>query len=163
MGHSLIRSLICSHHSLVELALPRLLCSRAPLRSLVRLLAHFADSLARGTVNDRMAVYSVFFLFWPIVDRCQAWRWRLSSPAPLPPPPPLHPPLPLPPPPPLSLTPPLVGTASVLHRVFCGLRPSWDWVSKLKLLSPHVFESESDKRQRGDRWTEIKERQKNKQ
>ena len=39
--------------------------SRPPLRSLVRSLAHFAHSLARGTVNDEMAIYSVFlFLFW---------------------------------------------------------------------------------------------------
>ena len=37
------------------------LCSRAPLRSLVRTLAHFAHSRARGTVNDYMANYSVFF------------------------------------------------------------------------------------------------------
>ena len=36
-------------------------CSRAPLRSLVRLLAHFTHSLPRGTVNDKMAIYPVFF------------------------------------------------------------------------------------------------------
>ena len=36
LGHSLIRSLFC-------------------------LLAHFAHSLARGTMNDLMAIYSVFF------------------------------------------------------------------------------------------------------
>ena len=35
--------------------------SRPPLRSLVRSLAHFAHSLARGTVNDWMAILSVFF------------------------------------------------------------------------------------------------------
>ena len=34
---------------------------RPPLRSLVRSLAHFAHSLARGTENDLMAIYSVFF------------------------------------------------------------------------------------------------------
>ena len=34
--------------------------SRPPLHSLVRLLAHFAQSLARGTVNDWM----IFFLFF---------------------------------------------------------------------------------------------------
>ena len=33
----------------------------APLRSLVCLLAHFAHSLARRTVNDWMAILSVFF------------------------------------------------------------------------------------------------------
>ena len=35
--------------------------SRAPLRSLVCSLAHFALSLARGTVDDWMDIYSVFF------------------------------------------------------------------------------------------------------
>ena len=35
--------------------------SRPPLRSLVRSLAHFARSLARGTVNDWIAILSVFF------------------------------------------------------------------------------------------------------
>ena len=57
------------------------LCSRAPLRSLVCSLAHFAHSRARGTVNDSMgvfalpvmrthpmAIFSVFFFsFWTIV------------------------------------------------------------------------------------------------
>ena len=40
----------------------------APLCSLFCSLAHPAHSLARGTVNDRMAIYSVFFsipLFFP--------------------------------------------------------------------------------------------------
>ena len=35
--------------------------SRPPLRSLIRSLNHFAHSLARGTVNDWMAILSVFF------------------------------------------------------------------------------------------------------
>ena len=35
--------------------------SRPPLRSLVRSLAHFTHSLARGKVNDWMAILSVFF------------------------------------------------------------------------------------------------------
>ena len=35
--------------------------SRPPLRSLVCLLVHFAHSLARGIVNDWMAILSVFF------------------------------------------------------------------------------------------------------
>ena len=39
--------------------------SRPPLRSLVRSLAHFAHSLARGTVNGWMAILSVFF---PVFD-----------------------------------------------------------------------------------------------
>ena len=43
LGHSLVRSLVRSH------------------RSFVRSLAHFAHSLARGTVIDSMAIYSVFF------------------------------------------------------------------------------------------------------
>ena len=47
LGHSLVRLLVPSH------------------RSLVRSLAHFAHSLARGTVNDWMAILSVFF---PIFD-----------------------------------------------------------------------------------------------
>ena len=41
--------------------LPYSLRPRALLRSLVRSLAHFAHSLARGTVNDEAAVLSVFF------------------------------------------------------------------------------------------------------
>ena len=42
-----------------------LLCSRPPLcsRSLVNSPAHFAHSLARGTVIDKMAIYSVFFFY----------------------------------------------------------------------------------------------------
>ena len=44
-----------------SLAPDYLLRSRPPLRSLVRSLAHFAHSLARGTVNDWMAILSVFF------------------------------------------------------------------------------------------------------
>ena len=39
--------------------------SRPPLRSLVRSLAHFTHSLARGTVIDWMAILSVFF---PVFD-----------------------------------------------------------------------------------------------
>ena len=35
--------------------------SRPPLRSLVRLLAPFAHSLAHGTVSDWMTILSVFF------------------------------------------------------------------------------------------------------
>ena len=56
LGHSLVRSLVRSHRSLVELAPPCSLRSRAPLRSLVRSLAHFAHSLTRGTVNNWMAI-----------------------------------------------------------------------------------------------------------
>ena len=37
------------------------LCSRPPLRSLVRSLVNFAHFLARGTVNDWMAILSVSF------------------------------------------------------------------------------------------------------
>ena len=37
--------------------------SRPPLRSLVRSLGHFAHSLARGTVNDWMAIFSVSFFY----------------------------------------------------------------------------------------------------
>jgi len=46
LGHSLVRLLVPSHRSLV--------CS----------LAHFAHSLARGTVNYYMAILSVFFLIF---------------------------------------------------------------------------------------------------
>ena len=38
-------------------------CLRAPLRSLVCSLAHFAHSLARGKEDDWMAIFSVFFSF----------------------------------------------------------------------------------------------------
>ena len=61
LGHSLVPSLIHLHHSLVELARPCWLCSRSPLCSLVRSLAYFAHSQVCGTVNDWMAIYSVFF------------------------------------------------------------------------------------------------------
>ena len=44
-----------------SIALPYLLCLRAPLRSLVCSLAHSAHPLARETVNDWTAIYSVFF------------------------------------------------------------------------------------------------------
>ena len=58
-----------------SLALHCLLCSRAPLRSLVRSLTPFAHFRVCGTVNDWMATYSVFFLlFWTIV------RWRQPIP-----------------------------------------------------------------------------------
>ena len=68
LGHSLVRSLAPLTHSLTP---DYSLCSRPPLRSLVRSLAHFAHSLARGKVDDWMAIYSVFFfLIWPLVG----WR-----------------------------------------------------------------------------------------
>ena len=35
--------------------------------SLIHSLAHFTHSRAPGTLNDWMAFYSVFFLFWTIV------------------------------------------------------------------------------------------------
>ena len=40
-----------------------LLASLAPSAALTRSLAHFAHSLARGTVNDWMPILSVFFLY----------------------------------------------------------------------------------------------------
>ena len=43
--------------------------SRPPLRSLVCSLAHFAHSLARGTVNDWMAILSVFFSIFDHSER----------------------------------------------------------------------------------------------
>ena len=45
------------------------------LRSLVRSLAHFAHSLACGTVNDWMAILSVFF---PIFDHSAMGRVHRS-------------------------------------------------------------------------------------
>ena len=53
------------------LALDCSLCSRPPLRSLIRSLAYFAHSLLCGTVNDWMAILSVFFLSSTIVQRIQ--------------------------------------------------------------------------------------------
>merc|ERR1711954_378440 len=44
------------------------LCSRPPLRSPIRSLAHFAHSLPCGTVNDWIAILSAFFLFSTIVE-----------------------------------------------------------------------------------------------
>ena len=46
------------------LAPPCSLCSHTPLRSFVRSHAHFAHSLARGKVNDWMAIFSVFFFYF---------------------------------------------------------------------------------------------------
>ena len=40
------------------------LCLRAPLCSLVCLLAHFAYSIACRTVNDWLAIYPVFFFYF---------------------------------------------------------------------------------------------------
>ena len=57
----------CTTHSFACSALLALLtCS-------VALTCSLAHSLALGTVNNSMAIYSVFFLFWPIV------RWRFDS------------------------------------------------------------------------------------
>ena len=55
---SSIRSFTRTAHSFACFGLLR---SRPPLHSLVCSLAHFAHSLARGTVNDWLAVLSVFF------------------------------------------------------------------------------------------------------
>ena len=51
----------------IALALPCSLCLRTLLHSLICSLAHFPHSLARGTVNDSMAIFCGFFLFWTIV------------------------------------------------------------------------------------------------
>ena len=51
LGHSLVRSLVRSHRSLVELAPPCSLPLCAPLRSLLCSPAHFTHSLARGKAN----------------------------------------------------------------------------------------------------------------
>ena len=49
-------------HSLTHSLAPDCsLCSHPPLRSLVRSLAHFANSLACGTLNDWMTILSVSF------------------------------------------------------------------------------------------------------
>ena len=62
LGHSLVRSLVRSHCSLVRLLrTARFACALHCAHS----LAHFAHSLARVTVNDWMAILSVFF---PIFD-----------------------------------------------------------------------------------------------
>ena len=65
LGRSLIRLLVRSHRSL-----PRLLRTTRFANKLrcTHLFAHFAHSLTRGTGNDLMAIYSVFFLFWLIVQ-----------------------------------------------------------------------------------------------
>ena len=53
----------------------------ALLRSLNRSLAHFAHSLASGTVIDWTAIFSVFFfLFWTIVRRWKTRNWSNSHP-----------------------------------------------------------------------------------
>ena len=64
-----IRPLACLFAcSLAHLHAPHYsLCSRAPLRSVIRLLAHFAHSLAGGTVHDWMAIFAVFCSVWTIV------------------------------------------------------------------------------------------------
>ena len=58
----LARPFTCSLATLTRLLAPHyLLRSHAPLRSLARLLAYIAHSLARGKVNDWMTIYSMFF------------------------------------------------------------------------------------------------------
>ena len=62
LARSLVRSFARSLAPLTSLLVPHYsLCPRTPLRSLACSLTHYAHSLARGTVNDRMAIYSVFF------------------------------------------------------------------------------------------------------
>ena len=56
-----------------------LLSSLAPSAALTQSLAQFAHSLARGTVNYWIAIYSVFFLLWPIVQGSSSALFRLSS------------------------------------------------------------------------------------
>ena len=94
LGHSLVRLLAPLTRSLAPDCLLR---SRPPLRSLVRSLAHFAHSLARGKVNNWMAILSVFFsifthsvvvvvellfrisslLFWPLSRKFwRKWNWK---------------------------------------------------------------------------------------
>ena len=54
--------------------------SRPPLRSFICSLAHFAHSFARGTVNDWVAILSLFFfLFSTIVDEQSYWATFRSS------------------------------------------------------------------------------------
>ena len=77
---SSVRSFARSVHSFA--------CS-ALLASLARSLVRSLNSLARGKVNDWMAIYSVFFSFlahsvllrraWSYVLRKEVARWRLSS------------------------------------------------------------------------------------
>ena len=71
---SSVRSFARSTHSFACSALLALLAHSA---ALTRLLAHFAHSLARGNVNDQMAISSVFFfLFWTIARRRMAGSAR---------------------------------------------------------------------------------------
>ena len=55
LGHSLVCLLVHSHHSHIRLLRPT---HFARVLRCARLLAH---SLARGKLNDRMSIYSVFF------------------------------------------------------------------------------------------------------
>ena len=66
-------SLVCSHHSLILLLNPA--CVACPL-CCAHSLAHFAHSLIRGTVNDWMAINSVFF---PILDHSAVAAMVLSG------------------------------------------------------------------------------------
>ena len=64
LGHLLDHSLAPLTRSLApHYSLPL----RAPLHSLVRSLALFAHSLARGKVNDKMGIYSVFFFLFSTI------------------------------------------------------------------------------------------------
>ena len=58
---SSVRSFARTAHSLACSGLLALLALLAPSAALTRSLAHFAHSLARGTVNDWMAILSAFF------------------------------------------------------------------------------------------------------
>ena len=69
LGHSLVRSLVRSHGSLIRLLrTARFASALCCTHSLARSLAHFAHFLACGNVIDGMAMYFVFFfLFCPSV------------------------------------------------------------------------------------------------
>ena len=70
----LSRPFACSLAPLTHaLALPCLLCSRALLRSLIRSLAHFAHSLARGTVID------LFCVFLSILAHSAQWVFSVDT------------------------------------------------------------------------------------
>ena len=82
LGHSLIRLLVRSHRTLVCLLVTACL--------LIRSLAYFAHSRARGTVNDWMAIYSVFSFYsgpqcpvgalWPPCGCRHHGRWAIWTP-----------------------------------------------------------------------------------
>ena len=70
------RSFVRSHRSFICMLCTICFARAVRCAHLFACTAHFARSLARGTVNDKMAILSVFF-FWPTVRWWNGIWWNL--------------------------------------------------------------------------------------